>query len=186
MRGRAAATRKGRTVKRAVSPLARDGCRLRLLEESDIERLRCWRNQDHIRKWFVHSEPIEPDRQRAWWDAYRFRDDDYVFVIEEVAEGLGAVGAVALYHIDHEQKRAECGRLMIGEPAARGRGLARTATELVIEFAFDQLGLREVYLEVFSDNEPAIGLYRSCGFEETGRRERLLCMHMLRPEQQDG
>jgi len=181
-----AATRKGHTVKCEVSPLVRDSCRLRLLEESDIERLRCWRNQYHILKWFIHSEPIEPDQQRAWWNAYRLRDDDYMFVIEEVAEGLGPVGAAALYHIDCERKRAEYGRLMIGESAARGRGLARTATELVIEFTFNQLGLSEVYLEVFSDNEPAVALYRGCGFEETGRSGRLLCMCMLRPEQQDG
>ena len=66
--------------------MERDGCRIRLLDKSDIERLRCWRNQDHIRKWFVHSTPIEPDQQRAWWDAYQHRPDDYMFIIEDVAE----------------------------------------------------------------------------------------------------
>ena len=162
--------------------MEKDGCRIRLLEKTDIERLRCWRNRDHIRKWFVHSAPIEPDQQRAWWDAYRSRPDDYMFVIEDVAEGLGAVGAAALYNIDCERNRAEYGRMMIGESAARGRGLARTATRLVIEFAFDHLGLGEVYLEVFSDNDPAVAIYRSCGFEETGRSGRLLCMRKLRPE----
>ena len=162
--------------------MARGGCRIRLLEESDIERLRCWRNKGHIRKCFVHSEPVGRDQQRAWWDSYRQRADDYVFVIEDVTEGSCAVGAVSLYHIDIEQHRAEYGRLMIGKSAARGKGLARMATELVIEFAFDHLGLGEVYLEVFSDNEPAIELYRSCGFEETGRKDRLLYMRKLRPE----
>ena len=166
--------------------MERNGCRIRLLEETGIEQLRCWRNQAHIRKWFVHNAPIEPDQQRVWWDSYRRRTDDYMFVIEDVGEGSGDVGAVALYNIDCDQNRAEYGRLMIREPAACGRGLARTATELVTEFAFDNLGLDEVYLEVFSDNQRAVTLYRSCGFEETGRGDRMLYMRKLRAERQKG
>jgi len=169
-------------VKRVVAPLVGDNCCLRMLEENDIERLRRWRNQDAIRKWFVQSDPISPEQQRSWWEKYRHRADDYVFVIEETAENMGPVGSVALYNIDMENKRAEYGRLMIGEGEAHGKGLAKAATRLLLQFAFDQLGLNEVYLDVFPDNGPAIAVYRDCGFKQAGCRNRLLRMRVFRQE----
>ena len=33
---------------------------------------------------------------RQWWEAYRGRDDDFVFVIEELAELKAPVGQVAV------------------------------------------------------------------------------------------
>jgi len=44
---------------------------------------RAWRNQDHIRKWFFHSDPITTEQHLAWWQRYQDRDDDFVFIIEE-------------------------------------------------------------------------------------------------------
>ena len=42
-----------------------------------------WRNQDHIRRWFLTSDLISPEQHRAWFEQYQDRDDDFVFVIEE-------------------------------------------------------------------------------------------------------
>jgi hypothetical protein len=77
-----------------------------------------WRNQDHIRTWFFHSDVITPEQHRRWFDAYRGRDDDFVFVIEETEELRRPVGQVALYYIDWEPGTAEYGRLMIGDTDA--------------------------------------------------------------------
>lgn len=166
--------------KRALGPVAEGNCRLRLLEEGDIERLRLWRNQEHIRRWFVDQRMVAPEEQRRWWAGHRERDDDFIFVIEETEEGLGPVGIVSLYHVDWEGGHAEYGRLLLGEAAARGKGLARRATQLLLDLAFATLGLREVHLEVFRDNAPAIRIYRDCGFVETGGDERLLKMALRR------
>ena len=139
-----------------------------------------WRNQDHIRKWFFHSDVITPEQHRAWFERYLQQDDDYVFVIEEVAASFCPVGQVAIYHIDWAARQAEFGRLMIGEPEAAGRGLARAATGLLTDMAMDTLGLREVYLEVFADNVPALAIYTACGFQITGRRDNALHMSKTR------
>jgi RimJ/RimL family protein N-acetyltransferase len=166
--------------KKKITALEKKNCQIRLLEEKDLEQLRQWRNQDHIRSCFVNKDIISAEQQQKWWAGYKDREDDYVFIIEEIEEGLGPVGAISLYHIDWDNKRAEYGRLMLGEPKARGKGLARTASELVLLIAFELFLLDEVYLEVYADNQPAIKVYEACGFEQTGLEEGLLKMKIVR------
>jgi ribosomal protein S18 acetylase RimI-like enzyme len=54
-------------------------------------------------------------------------------------------------------------------PDARGRGLGRNLLDHVFAEAVG-LGIRTLHLEVETDNGRAACLYRSAGFEETGRR----------------
>jgi ribosomal-protein-alanine N-acetyltransferase len=54
--------------------------------------------------------------------------------------------------------------------SARGRGLAGRMLHLHLR-RLAGLGVRAVFLEVGEDNEPAIRLYTSAGFEEVARRE---------------
>ena len=54
------------------------------------------------------------------------------------------------------------------DPACQGRGIGRRLLDELLHFADGGV----VYLEVRTDNEPAIALYRSVGFEQVGRRRR--------------
>lgn len=162
-------------AKREIAPLVRDRVRLRLLQEADLPQTLAWRNQDHIRQWFVHSAVLTWDQHHTWCSNYFQRDTDFIFIIEDYQEHNRPVGQISLYNIEWEQRRAEYGRLMIGEASAAGKGLAKEATQLLLDYAFGPFGLTEVYLEVFSNNAPAIAIYRGCGFrevaEETGSRK---------------
>lgn len=162
--------------KRHIAPLVSGSVRLRLLEEADLPMTRAWRNQDHIRKWFFHSDPITPEQHQAWWRRYQDRDDDFVFIIEETATLKRPVGQVAIYNVDWEARRAEFGRLMIGDADAQGRGLARIATGRVVDEALTAWGIKEVYLEVLPANVPALAIYSDCGFREVGREDGVVRM----------
>ena len=59
-------------------------------------------------------------------------------------------------------------RIVIGEKDAWGHGYGTEATRLVMDEAFENLGLDEVRLEVFSHNARAIAAYQREGFEVTG------------------
>ena len=155
--------------KRAIAPLVNGPVRLRLLEAADLPLTLAWRNQDHIRKWFLHSDVITPEQHRAWWERYSDRDDDFVFVIEEVATLRRPIGQVALYRVDWSLRRAEFGRLMIADAAARGRGLARLATSCLVEAALGEWGMEEVVLVVLEANATALRVYHDCGFESISR-----------------
>lgn len=151
--------------KRSVLPLADGPLRLRLLEEVDLPLTLSWRNQDHIRRWFLTSEVIHPEQHRQWFAKYRERDDDFVFVIEETERWKRPVGQASIYGIDWTAGRAEFGRLMIGDAEAAGQGLAGRATAMLVALAFETWGLRELVLEVKAENERAASVYRSNGFQ---------------------
>jgi RimJ/RimL family protein N-acetyltransferase len=163
-------------AKRPFGPLVSGKVRLRPLEECDLPLTLAWRNQDHIRKWFFTSSVITPEQHTAWFRSYREHDDDFVFIIEDLSADGRSVGQVALYHVDWVGRRAEFGRLMIGEPAAAGQGLAKAATQALVTGAFADLGLNEVYLEVMADNHPARAIYERCDFSVTGVRDAVVLM----------
>lgn len=153
-------------TKRTIQPIQDHLVRLRLLTEADLELTLKWRNQEHIRKWFFTSDILSEEQHRRWFQQYAQRDDDFVFIIELMDEdGFQPVGQVALYHIDWGTQRAEYGRIMIGEDSARGKGVGRAATGLILQIGFKVLNLQEIYLEVFAENAPARKVYEACGFK---------------------
>ena len=141
---------------------------------------RAWRNQPHVREWFLNSDPISPDQHQAWFERYRDRDDDFVFVIEDSQSLQRPVGQIALYNIDWAARRAEFGRLMIGDDAARGKGVATRATRAILDFAFQRWDLDEVWLEMLPGNTRAARVYEMCGFEPVSGRDGLITMRTRR------
>src|SRR5262249_11213665 len=133
-------------------------------------------NQAHIRRWFFYADVISWAMHTSWYNKYETRDDDFVFIIEETRTHKKPVGQVALYDIDWAAKRAEYGRLLLGEPEARGRGIARIATNLLLEQAFANWGLSEVYLEVYATNTAALAVYEACGFRVASQTADVLLM----------
>ncbi len=59
--------------------------------------------------------------------------------------------------------------ITLGERDSWGHGLGTEATELMLEHAFERLGLHRVGLSVFSYNERAIRAYEKAGFRIEGR-----------------
>ncbi|MGE5145210.1 MAG: GNAT family N-acetyltransferase [Candidatus Eiseniibacteriota bacterium] len=102
-----------------------------------------------------------------------------VWSVASVAELLASPGCLALVAaaegapIGFAMLRAVAGEaelLSIGVlPEARRRGLGRALVQAVADRAAG-LGARVLHLEVADNNAPALGLYRSLGFLETGRR----------------
>ena len=94
---------------------------MRLLEERDLPLTLEWRNREENRHWFFSSDPIAPEQHRRWFDRYKEKDDDFVFVIEEMESLKRPVGQLSLYDIDWAAGRAEFGRLLIGDPEAHAK-----------------------------------------------------------------
>ena len=56
----------------------------------------------------------------------------------------------------------------IGDPAYRGKGYGREALGLMLDYAFDELGMYRVGLRVMAYNTHAIKAYESIGFVREG------------------
>jgi ribosomal-protein-alanine acetyltransferase len=85
-----------------------------------------------------------------------------------VAEEGGAVAGFAVASLIESQAELET---IAVAPEQRRRGLARRLFFALTE-ELGPAGAREFILEVRASNHPALGLYRSLGFAETGRRPR--------------
>lgn len=72
------------------------------------------------------------------------------------------------YSVEYEGRDGFVDDLYLA-PALRGRGVGRRLLAFALEQA-ERLGIRTLHLEVEPDNPVAQTLYRSAGFEETGRR----------------
>lgn len=66
-------------------------------------------------------------------------------------------------------RRSQCGSIGMGVAVAwQGRGVGTRLLAELVEVADNWMGLRRVELTVYTDNAPAIALYRKFGFEVEG------------------
>jgi diamine N-acetyltransferase len=72
------------------------------------------------------------------------------------------VGNIQLTNIDESEAQYH---IFIGETDVWGKGIAKEATIQLLKFAFEELGLIRVWLEVNEENLSAISVYRNVGFE---------------------
>ena len=77
------------------------------------------------------------------------------------------IGNGVLHHIDFRNKRAEFSGLL-GETSFWGKGYAVEATALVLETAFEKLGLNKVYCRISVDNMRAQEFSKKMGFTQEG------------------
>jgi RimJ/RimL family protein N-acetyltransferase len=143
-------------------PLRAPRVALRLLAREDLAMTLAWRNRDDVRRWFLHSDVLTLAQHESWFETHQAGDDALMFIVEELAT-RAPVGQVSIYNIDREVGEAEVGRFIAAQNAS-GKGFIREAIVALLEFAFGELNLSRVFLEVYADNERAIRLYESVGF----------------------
>jgi len=146
--------------------------RLRALERKDIPTLTRWMNDPEVRENLLVFVPLSTAAEERWVEGLLDRPDDHVFGVEALIEGHWRhVGNIGLHGIERHHRRAEIG-IVIGEKGAWGQGYGTEAMALMMRFAFHELGMHRIELEVFETNLRAIKTYRALGFVEEGvRRE---------------
>ena len=147
---------------------------LRPMEKADTDDVLRMRSVPDMLAQLFSDEPPTREGHLRWLEQIQAQGTRQEFMMIERAKGL-SIGTAGLDHIEHKHRRAEFG-ILIGDAEARGKGLAFEAGRLLLEYAFNKLGLHRVYLHTFPDNEPALHLYRKLGFIQEG----LLRHHVLK------
>lgn len=136
------------------------------ITELDTEMVLRWRNSEFIRDHFIYRKEITAADHQKWLDE-KVKTGKVVQFVICLCESNKPVGSVYIQNVDLLHKNAEYG-IFIGEEAATGKGCGTDAAKLMIQYAFEVLGLHKLYLRVLSNNERAIRSYERAGFKVEG------------------
>lgn len=158
-------------------------------------------DQETVSRWFDDPEfqrlmstrpaiPKSPEDIKADDEKYKTDHDNYHFRIRTLEDDR-LIGFVSLNGIEWNNGVAGLG-IGIGDRDFWGKGYGSDAVEVVLRFAFDELNLYRIHLDVFAYNERAVAAYEKAGFVREGRtrgallrdgqRHDDIMMGILRPE----
>jgi RimJ/RimL family protein N-acetyltransferase len=142
--------------------------RLRALEPEDLERATKWMNDPEVTRFLFVRYPISRVEEERWLrEASTNNFATGLRLAIETKDGVH-IGSIDLRNTSPEDRRASLG-VVIGEPEYWSKGHGTDAIMTILRFAFRQMNLNRVSLEVFETNERALACYRKCGFREEGR-----------------
>jgi L-phenylalanine/L-methionine N-acetyltransferase len=140
-----------------------DAIRVRTCEPADLEAIAEMMNLPGVRHGTLSSGWRTPESLRAWYDNQMSGSIRLCAEIDARVVGNATV-------MVGKERRAHCGSLGICvHDAYQGRGVGSALMAALVDYADHSLGLRRIELEVYTDNAPAIALYRKFGFVLEGR-----------------
>jgi RimJ/RimL family protein N-acetyltransferase len=144
---------------------------LRALEREDLERCYRWMNDPNIVRTLKSRYPIAFQSEAEWLEhAIKSNANERHFAVER-RDDRSHIGNASLHNIDWVSRTAWFG-LFIGEPAAWNRGFGTDAIRTLVRFAFDEMNLVKLRVNVFEYNEKAKHVLLAQGFVEEGKLRR--------------
>lgn len=139
---------------------------LRRVEPSDYPDIQRWQNDPEVFYWMDYERPFSLEDIRR--SEEQSTEEGHPFVI--VAEGKG-IGRIGLNQFRSRDGVASL-YVFVGERSAWGKGYGLDAIMTLLRYGFDVVGLRLVQLWSLADNERAMRLYKTAGFDEDARLPR--------------
>lgn len=150
----------------------KDKVSIRPLEMEDLKFLHKWRNNkdifDNLGGGYFPKSYSEMSEWMPSFVRNTIEQQRFIILYEN-----NVVGFISLTNINHKNGTSELG-LYIGEKNYLGKGIAKKALNILMEYAKNTLNLRKISLNVLDDNDAAINLYKKANFVECGlkREER--------------
>ncbi len=139
--------------------------------EKDAEIWTHW-NHDSEYSRLLSDDPAyqwTPKQIKGWMEKEK---DSYFFVIRNLADDR-LIGTIGLDGFDWAARHAWVG-IGLGERDFWGKGYGTDAMRVLLRYAFQELNLNRVNLNVFEYNERAQKSYLKCGFTEEGRLRQVM------------
>jgi len=142
---------------------------LRALEPEDLEFVYHIENDETI--WEVSNTQtpyskflIRQYLENAHQDIYEAKQLRLAICKKETSV---AIGLIDLFDFDPKNKRAGVG-IIIQNETNRNTGIGKEALGLVIDYAFQQLQLHQLYANIGTGNSASLALFATFGFEKIG------------------
>lgn len=135
---------------------------LRSISDADQENLRTWKNRH--RTSFFYQEIITPEQQKEWFQKYLGRQQDYMFIVEEVmgksaVEERRPIGCLAFRQEDDDT--IDLYNIIRGQESIHVT--MKDAMHLMLNYIKANFANKRIKCDVLKDN-PAVWWYRKCGF----------------------
>jgi UDP-4-amino-4,6-dideoxy-N-acetyl-beta-L-altrosamine N-acetyltransferase len=147
--------------------------RLRALNKADVPIFLQWRNDPEIRTLMLGNRfPVTAELEEAWFnERLNDRSNKIVYFTIETLNEKSPIGFIHLSNIDWISRTAMLG-ITIGNKNFHNKGYGSEAIGILLKYAFNELNIRKIYLEVVSFNERARKTYSSLGFSDEGTKIR--------------
>ncbi len=142
-----------------------DAISLRSVRESDHQTLFEWVNDRELRIQSTAYRPVSWIEHLQWLEGL-VTDPTRELLIIDAGDGT-PIGQIVLSSISPVHRSCEFS-IRIGREADRGRGVGSTAIHLMLDHAWNDLGLHRVSLTVHESNVRARRAYEKCGFIQEG------------------
>lgn len=139
---------------------------LRPAQKSDIPHLTRWINDPEVRVFLANTTPHTEKLEEGWYESLG-KDDKNIVLIIETKDGT-PIGVMGLHRIDWKHGIATTGAL-IGEKEYWSKGYGTDAKMILLDYAFNTLGLRKICSNVTAYNERSLRYSLHCGYKIEGR-----------------
>ena len=137
---------------------------LRIMEKTDAEIIRIWKNSPENYNYFANRNFISDLKQDKWISS-KLVDNSSLYLIIMDNETDIPIGMTLLEDIDHKNRNA-CWGIYIADLKYRKRIFALESTYLLLNYAFDYLNLYKVYGNTLSTNPKGRKFHQKIGFTE--------------------
>ena len=133
-----------------------------LKNDREIRLLAKWRNRNQ--HWFPTQFKVTFAGTKKWAREQLIEKDDRIlFFIETDQRKPSVIGHIGLNRFDYENFSCQIDNVIRGKPIMKG--IMTRALKSLTDYAFSKLKVRYLTLTTFTDNKPAIALYKRCGFK---------------------
>ncbi len=144
---------------------------LRALEPSDLTEWEAIENDEDL--WFL-SHTLQPFSKQQLKEYIAHSQND-VFITRQLRLVISSykgslLGLIDLFDFDPYHRRAGLG-IIIAKKEDRGKGFAKEALKLLINYCFNRLLLHQVYCNILQSNKESLHLFEACGFERVGLKK---------------
>ena len=137
---------------------------LRRLEEKDVPFMLEWMHDSSVNCNFQYPFYEMTMEKVKEFIVNSFSEESQHFAITDEKDEY--LGTISLKNISKKDCKAEYA--IVTRKKAQGTGVAKRATQELINYAFEELGLHKIYLNVLADNMRARTFYEKCGFIQEG------------------
>lgn len=145
---------------------------LRAVEPEDLEYLFHWENDPELWQLSNTLSPFSRYTLKKYIESAAadiFEAKQLRLMIERKLDGI-AIGTIDLFDYEPFHQRAGIG-ILIAEKSQRKKGFASEALDLIINYGFETLGLKQLYCNITENNADSLKLFISKGFIITGQKQ---------------